>query len=124
MMIFMAMSIAAIDDCASYQTTYEINQCLMRELKIADDILTNVYGVVVANAKAADATLDRTRDKRIGNYSALVRAERAWITFRDTHCVSMAYTMRGGSGDGTASAVCQIEMTELRIKQLRELVGE
>jgi uncharacterized protein YecT (DUF1311 family) len=115
---------AAMADCSQALTTIEINACLTENQRRAELALTDAYARAIATARKSDVVLDRTRDKRIGSREALVRAERAWIAYRDAHCVTMAYTMRGGSGEGTASAACKLELTEVRIQQLHELGGE
>lgn len=112
---------AALADCSNADTTIEINECLGTQQRRVEAVLTAVYARAIASAHESDLQLNRIRDQRIGNRDALVRAERAWIMYRDAHCVTMAYTMRDGSGEGTAAAACRLELTEQRIKQLREL---
>ena len=111
----------ALADCSRAYTTIEINECLSANQRSAEVALTAAYARAITIARESDSELDRSHDKRIGYRDALIRAERAWIAYRDAHCVTMSYTMRGGSGEGTAAAVCRLELTELRIKQLREL---
>ena len=121
MIVTLLLAGAALVDCSHADTTMEINECLSAVQRRAEVVLTAVYARAIASARESDAELDRSHDKRIGYRDALVKAERAWITYRDAHCVSMSYTMRGGSGEGTAAGACRLDLTELRIKQLREL---
>jgi uncharacterized protein YecT (DUF1311 family) len=50
----------------------------------------------------------------------LVKAQRTWITFRDTHCRFTASSYEGGSLQLLLSAMCMRDITEQRIKQLKE----
>lgn len=121
-LLLVASTGAATSNCGLQSTTYDINQCLMADQEEAEIELTAAYRRALLAASRADRELDRT-DKRISNRLALVQAQRAWITFRDAHCQTMAFTMRGGSGEGTAFAGCLAEMTQRRIAELRELGG-
>lgn len=106
-------------DAARAQTTYEINQCLMAEQQNAEIELTEAYRRALLNASRKDQSVDRRTDKRISHRLAIVQAQRAWIIFRDAHCQTIAFTMRGGSGEGTAHAGCVAEITAQRIEQLK-----
>ena len=121
MILVLVLAGAALADCSQANTTIEINDCLGASERRAEVVLTAAYAQAISSARKSDSQLDGTRDQRIGYRDALIRAERAWLTYRDAHCVTIAYTMRGGSGERTAAAACRLELTELRIKQLREL---
>jgi uncharacterized protein YecT (DUF1311 family) len=117
-MIFLALALAA-SECGDLQTTYDINACLQRELRLKDAELSRVYSRAVAGAKQADLELDHRLDRRPGYFATLLKAERAWIVWRDAHCAEMGNRMRGGSGEGTAILACLLAQTEMRISQLR-----
>jgi len=50
----------------------------------------------------------------------LQRAERAWLAFRDAHCIYEASDSEGGSIHRLEVATCKNELTKARIAQLRE----
>ncbi|WP_365894679.1 lysozyme inhibitor LprI family protein [uncultured Sphingomonas sp.] len=106
-------------DCGDQQTTFAINECLKQELERKDAELSATYRRAVASAKRNDLTIDRRLDKRPGYYETILKAERAWIVFRDAHCAEMGNRMRGGTGEGTSILACLLDQTETRIKQLR-----
>lgn len=78
-------------------------------------------GALYLKLRDKDKNVNRKIDQRITYRLAIVQAQRAWITFRDAHCQTIAFTMRGGSGEGTAYAGCIAEMTAQRIEELKVL---
>ena len=82
------------------------------------------WKITVARMKAIDADFDRTQDNRPGYFDTLLAAQRVWLTYRDKHCASEGYTMRGGSAEPMVISGCQIQLTEARTKQLKDLIEE
>jgi uncharacterized protein YecT (DUF1311 family) len=124
-MIFLSiLAASAVANCSNYDTTMDINQCLQREQAAAEVVLTASYKRALASAAQTDARTDWKRDNRPKTRDALVQAQRAWIVFRDAHCLSMSFTMRGGSGEGTAAGACKLALTEDRIGQLQEIAAD
>jgi uncharacterized protein YecT (DUF1311 family) len=60
-------------------------------------------------------------DKRPSFYAALLAGQQAWLKFRDAHCLSAGYVMRGGSAEPMMVNACLATLTRARTKQLREL---
>jgi len=54
--------------------------------------------------------------------SALLEAQRAWITFRDAHCTAVALPNQGGTIHPLIYNSCRAAVTRQRTEQLRELV--
>ncbi|ANE51569.1 lysozyme inhibitor LprI family protein [Flavisolibacter tropicus] len=88
------------------QTQMELNQQADKKYKKADAELNKVY-------KELAALLTPERK------ALLVKAQRAWITFRDTHCQFTDSGYEGGSIQPMIYSLCMQELTEQRTKQLK-----
>ncbi|MCG6573340.1 DUF1311 domain-containing protein [Pseudomonas sp. AF32] len=80
------VSITQADDCANATTQGEMNQCAAQEKKAADDELNSLYKQITARLK------DNPEAKQL-----LVKAQRAWVGFRDAECNFSASGVEGGS---------------------------
>ena len=67
---------------------------------------------------------DRKRDTRPGYFDTLLAGQRAWLTYRDQHCRSEGYTMRGGSAEPMVASQCKAKLTRARTEQLKDLMQE
>ena len=97
------------------QTQSEMNQAAILDLKSTEDELTKVYQQVIQRySKGSDADLALV-DK-------LRKAQRAWIKFRDAHIEAIfpSEDSRHFSARPMCAAILQAELTDARIKQLRE----
>ena len=56
-----------------------------------------------------------------GAEEALVKAQRAWVNFRDAECEAAGFQARGGTMEPMLVAGCIAELTDARTKQLKEL---
>jgi len=86
-----------------------MNQAAAREFEKVDAELNNIYKKVVAG-------LDAEGKKK------LQAAQRAWIIYRDAEAAFVADSERGGSIVPLIYANTQTELTQARIKVLRELL--
>jgi len=85
-------------------TTMGMVQCYAREHAAWDGQLNAVYR--------------RLRQGDDGGESALQRAQRAWITFRDANCEAMTLPYSGGSLRSVLHASCMADMTAHRTIEL------
>ena len=102
------------------QSTYGMNSCLDQGYQAADRILNQYYKEVVTNLKA------KTNDEEADAINAetlqrLVKAQRAWIAFRDSNSLLKGVTMLGGSGEGPIENAAVYEMTKARVLELAEI---
>lgn len=106
------------------ETTLGITSCLLAEATVWDGFLNAEYQAAQARAKSADAE-EAAYFPEFANWSeALLDAQRAWITFRDSEC-ALAYAAWGaGSMRNIASADCQMRMTADRTIELRSRLEE
>lgn len=102
-----------------------LNQCAWREFRIADAELNAQWKVTVAVIKERDAANAPYRDKndtRLGAFGSLLKAQRAWLVYRDAHCGMDRYApISGGSMEPMLAAFCMRELTLERTEQLRHL---
>ncbi len=123
----LAFAAAAQDpeiDCDNAMAQFELNACAYKEFERADAAMNAQWKVTAARMKKNDADFDRSQDNRPGYFDTLLAAQRAWLTYRDKHCASEGYTMRGGSAEPMVISGCQTQLTEARTKQLKDLIEE
>lgn len=123
----LALAAAAQDpeiDCDNAMVQFELNACAYKEYERADAAMNAQWKVTAAHMKEIDADFDRSQDNRPGYFDTLLAAQRAWLTYRDQHCASEGYTMRGGSAEPMVISGCQTQLTEARTKQLQDLLEE
>ena len=111
-------------DCDNAMAQFELNACAYKEFERADAAMNAQWKVTSERMKVIDADFDRTQDDRPGYFDTLLAGQRAWLTYRDKHCASEGYTMRGGSAEPMVISGCQTQLTEVRTKQLQELIEE
>ncbi len=103
--------------------TPENNYCIADKLADADEHLNKLYKGMLkklaASSKAADS--DRERDEVNNRRQVLVEAERAWIGFKDAQCNSEANWLGQGTGTTAVHLSCELELTELRLRELQSL---
>jgi uncharacterized protein YecT (DUF1311 family) len=115
----------------------------VKEILMVRLVLVLVFGVLVGPAFADDAPdcnnqKDQTTmtqcagldyeaaDKELNadpEFSAAVlKAQRAWIAYRDGQCEVAGFEARGGSMEPMIVGLCLAEMTRARTKELQRLV--
>lgn len=87
------------------ETTPAMAECYTREAKAWDAALNRQWPVAMHNAKAAAPAAD----------AALLRAQRAWIAFRDADCAAERASYGDGSLGVVAFAACQRDHTAHRV---------
>lgn len=111
-------------DCGNAMAQFELNACAYKEFERADAAMNAQWKLTSAHMKKIDKDFDRTQDNRPGYFDTLLAAQRAWLTYRDQHCASEGYSMRGGSAEPMVISGCQAQLTEARTKQLKELIAD
>ncbi|MDH2328408.1 lysozyme inhibitor LprI family protein [Cereibacter sp. SYSU M97828] len=97
-------------DCANAVTQAQMTQCAAQELGAADDALNAAFGKAMTRMGGVD-----------GGEDALRRAQRAWISFRDTACAAEGLRYAGGSMQGMVVVNCKTRLTDVRTADLRAL---
>lgn len=124
LLLFAAPAAEPAIDCDNAMAQSELNACAYQEYERADAALNAQWKLTVAHMKKVDADFDRSYDTRPGYYDTLLAAQRAWLTYREQHCTSEGYTMRGGSAEPMVFSGCMRQLTEARTKELKDLIEE
>jgi len=119
MMLFAAGAAHAEDvDCENAQTQADMTSCAQARYEEADKGLNAQYKKTRAAMVAIDKDLDADTK---GAEQALLKAQRAWITYRDAQCENYGFQARGGTMEPMLVAGCLADLTDLRTKELKEL---
>ncbi|APR53797.1 DUF1311 domain-containing protein [Sphingomonas koreensis] len=110
-------------DCDNAVTQSAMTQCARQSFAKADALLNAEYRQTMAIMRKLDAEPGShpAGDTRPGYAAALTEAQRAWIAFRDAHCRTMGYQMRGGSAEPMLVWGCRETLTRDRTEQLIDL---
>ena len=111
-------------DCANALTQSDMNACAYQEFKRADAALNAQWTITTAQMKERDRDTLRPEDTRPGYFDTLLAGQRAWLTYREKHCASEGYLMRGGSAEPLLISGCQTQLTDARTAQLKSLIEE
>jgi uncharacterized protein YecT (DUF1311 family) len=120
-MILLAMAMMAAAQggaCRSPQTQSEMNRCAGLDFARADAALNLAWRQAVAAERQQDAD---AADGRPSAEATLRDAQRAWLTFRDSHCTVEGYAARGGTMESMLYNGCRARLTRERTGQLRSL---
>ncbi|MTH79947.1 lysozyme inhibitor LprI family protein [Paracoccus aestuariivivens] len=98
--------------CADAIDQFTLNACAEQDYRTADRRLNEIYGKV--SARLADIPDSK---------AALVRAQRAWIAFRDADCDFRASSVVEGSVYPMIHSSCLAELTEARSTALQSLLN-
>ena len=92
-------------NCASPESTRDMNICADRDYRAADRKLNQVY-------QALKSKLSGQQQQRLTN------AQIAWLKFRDANCAYARGEFEGGTAAGPAGISCLAQTTEQRAKEL------
>ena len=93
----------------SAQTQAEMNQTAKKDFELVDAELNKVYKEVIKLLSEKENQL-------------LIKAQRDWIKFRDSHCEFEANEYEGGSIQPLIYSSCLTERTKDRIKDLKSIL--
>ena len=97
--------------------TSEMLRCGARELEIADTALNEAWRALRTKARRRDGEADDGWSMS----DALLKAQRAWLVYRDNNCEAEMGGERGRTLGTVIHQGCLIAMTQNRAKQLRSL---
>jgi len=103
-------------------TQTDMNICAGQDFVEADAELNAQWSITAASMRRRDADTTYSDDGRAPYFEVLLAAQRAWLTFRDAHCISEGYEARGGSMEPMLVAGCRAALTRERTQQLRDLI--
>ena len=106
-------------NCAEPQSQLEMNVCARLGFETADKELNEAYREVRADMRKTDQFLE----KRLkGAENALLKGQRAWITYRDGACETEGFVFRGGSMEPFIISACKERLTRRRTEDLRKII--
>jgi len=120
-LLLFAAAATADEDCGDLPQQ-PMNHCVLRNFERADEAMNAQWKLTSAAMKQSDRELDRTYDKEPGYFATLLAAQRAWLTYREQHCLGESFEARGGSLSPMLHAGCKLRLTRERTRQLKELV--
>ncbi len=106
-------------DCKEPQTQADMTICAGQDLADADKALNAQYQVTRNVLKERDAGASAELK---GGVEALVKAQRAWLAYRDAQCASAGFQARGGSMEPMLISMCEADLTRKRTAELKALV--
>ncbi len=111
-------------DCDNQGYQVEMNYCAGQDYEVADVALNAQWQLTVTEMRERDKNIDRSYDTQPTHYDALLAAQRAWLTYRDQHCLNEGFAARGGSMAPMLHSGCMARLTKARTAELQALVEE
>ncbi|BCH58643.1 lysozyme inhibitor LprI family protein [Agrobacterium vitis] len=105
-------------DCKDPKTQSDMTACAIKDFDAADKAMNAQWKITRKVFVEQDATLD---DDLKGAEKALLKAQRAWIDYRDGQCEAQGFYVRGGTMEPMEVAACKAEVTKTRTKELKSL---
>lgn len=99
-----------------------MNSCAYRDWQVADEALNALWPKVRARMKALDAENRKYFPEQANGDENLLKAQRAWIDYRDGHCGAEGAQFAGGSIRPLITYSCMASMTRSRIDELNALM--
>lgn len=108
-------------DCTDPQDQTSMNICSYRDWQAADKELNAIWPDIRSKMKETDTYLD---DHLKGAEAALLKAQRAWIDYRDGNCAAEGFYARGGTLEPLIVNSCLARMTRQRIEELQGILPD
>lgn len=100
-------------ECSDAGSQVEIGSCVGEMDTRVSRALQVSFELAVQSAKELDEVTGR-----IVAEPALIAAQQAWETYRDTHCTAVGASFGGGSGTGIAITSCRVNLGRARVEEL------
>jgi uncharacterized protein YecT (DUF1311 family) len=100
-------------------TTAGMDDCISREAEAWDRILNDSYKAETASAKSLDTERKAGGDETSTAAADLLKAQRAWIAYRDAECDRRFEVNKDGTIRTTMSLSCTLDLTALRALDLQ-----
>jgi uncharacterized protein YecT (DUF1311 family) len=112
--ILLGFVLASLAPNAFSQTQIELNRQAAAEFEKADAQLNDLYKRALASA----AAVDKERKQK------LIKAQRAWLLYRDAEAEFEADEVRGGTGYSMEYNGARTNLTEERVKRLKQYISD
>ena len=101
-----------------------MNYCAYQDWQIADEALNAAWPKVRAHMKSIDESTREYFPEQAIAEESLLKAQRAWIIYRDGHCEAEGGQFAGGSIQPLIINSCKASMTRKRTEELLQLMQE
>lgn len=101
-----------------------MNWCAYQDWQRADRALNAAWPMVVEKARALNETNREYHPEQANFHDNLLKAQRAWIDYRDGHCGAEGAQYAGGSIRPLIENSCKAQMTRMRTEELLLLLEE
>ena len=105
--------------CEDAVTQSDMTLCAVQEHAAEDKKLNAQWAETNKAVAEWDAALDA---EQRGAVDALLKAQRAWIQYRDGQCEVEGFSVRGGSLEPAIVELCLADLTRKRTVELKDLV--
>lgn len=107
-------------DCENAMTQTDMNICAGDAYAEADKAL-NVQWMATKKAAAVWDDLIESEDRPRGAEERLLKAQRAWLAYRDSQCEALGFTVEGGTMQPLVVSSCLADLTRKRTEELGQL---
>ncbi|KQV38534.1 urease-associated protein [Rhizobium sp. Root268] len=107
-------------DCANAMTQADINSCASEDYEAADKALNAQWTKTRKVMVDWDAELEKQNK---GAVDSLMKAQRAWIEYRDGQCDAVGYSVWGGTMYPAIVTGCLADLTRKRTEELKDLAN-
>ena len=111
------------DDTANL-TQQGLNACAYQDFERADRALNILWPKVVQWAKDVDTATSESQPQLAIAHDSLLKAQRAWINYRDGHCDTEGMAAAGGTMQPMLVSGCKASLTRKRTEELLLLLEE
>lgn len=106
------------------QTQMGMNYCSYQDYQKADRALNVVWPQIKAKMKALDESNKEWMPEQANGEENLLKAQRAWIEYRDGHCTAEGAEYAGGSIRPLIESSCLATLTRRRTEELLLMLEE
>lgn len=107
-------------DCKDAQTQSDMNICAAEDYQAADKAL-NAQWLATKKAAIVWDGLTGSEDGPGGAEERLLKAQRAWLAYRDSQCDAVGFTVEGGTIRPLVVSNCLADLTRKRTEELGKL---
>jgi len=120
-------TLAGASSCDTKLSNYELTECLNAVAKKLDLLLERYVEAKRTDIRKYAADVRKIEPDRADLFTgeledavrSLERAQTSWVAYRDAHCGMIARLYLDGTGKGAAELKCSIDLTMMRIQELR-----
>jgi len=99
-----------------------MNFCAAQDFRAADRVLNAIWPEARQWAKEKDTAIEQWQPEHAVAWDNLLKAQRAWIDYRDAHCMTESMYAAGGTLQPLLIASCRTTLTKERNRQLKSLI--